>query len=122
MAGSGAVSAVLLMALAIGFATWLAPAAAVWMAATGIGIAVLQLRRSSRLPSGMGRALLLMSSLAGLAAMPLGAAYGVREFVPFDWLTIPWMAAVHGTLNSFGFVLCGLMGWTIDRSRTRREA
>ena len=122
MAGLGAVCAVLLMALAIGFAPWLAPAAAVWMAAIGIAIAVLQLRRASRLPSGMGRGLLLISSLAGLAAMPLGAAYGVREFLPFDWLTIPWMATVHGTLNSFGFVLCGLVGWTIQRPGARREA
>jgi hypothetical protein len=121
IAGLGAVSAVLLMAFAIGFLDWLAPAAAVWMAATGSAIAVLQLRRTSRFPSGMGQVLLVTSSLAGVAAMPLGAAYGVREFLPLDWLTIPWMAAVHGTLNSFGFILCGLVGWIIQRPLARPE-
>jgi hypothetical protein len=112
LAGTGSVSAVLLLAVAIGFADWLAPLGAIWMAATGAMVAALQARASSSL-RGPERTLLLASSAAGLVAMPLGAAYGLRMVEPFAWLTIPWMAAVHGTLNAFGFVLGGLLGWTL---------
>jgi len=64
----------------------------------------------------------MVSAVAGILAMPLGAAYGLRALDPFAWLTIPWMAAVHGTLNSFGFVLAGLVGWNIAQGSERSRA
>jgi YndJ-like protein len=114
-AGLAAISAVLLLAVAIVFADWLAPAGAVWMGAAGGAVAGLQLRAALR-SSGAAKALLLVSSLCGIGGMTLGAAYGLRGLAPFAWLTIPWMATVHGTINSLGFVLTGLLGWTLARS------
>jgi len=121
LAGTASISAVLLLAIAIGLAEWLAPVAAVWMAATGGTIAIMQLRHAP----GFGhpvRELLLVSGVAGVLAMPLGAAYGLRALEPFAWLTIPWMASLHGTVNSFGFVLAGLVGWSLVRREDQSRA
>lgn len=42
----------------------------------------------------------------------LAAIYASRAFVaPLPWLDIPWMRALHGTVNAFGFGLCGVLAW-----------
>jgi hypothetical protein len=45
--------------------------------------------------------------------MALAALYGSRFFVSVPWLDIPWMRALHGTTNSLGFALAGLLAWTL---------
>jgi hypothetical protein len=45
--------------------------------------------------------------------MVLAALYGSRVLLPLPWMTIPWMRAVHGTANSLGFSLAGLLGWIV---------
>jgi hypothetical protein len=47
--------------------------------------------------------------------MALAALYGSRAFLPVSWLDIPWMRALHGTANAFGFALAGLLGWWLRR-------
>jgi hypothetical protein len=48
-------------------------------------------------------------------SMWLAALYGSRAFLPLPWLDIPWMRALHGTANSVGVGLVGVLGWTMRR-------
>jgi hypothetical protein len=54
---------------------------------------------------------LVAASLA--TGMVLAAMYGSRFYLPLAWLDIPWMRAVHGTINALGFGLAGLASWTL---------
>ncbi|GJM34853.1 MAG: hypothetical protein DHS20C18_38540 [Saprospiraceae bacterium] len=49
--------------------------------------------------------------------MILAMGYGWRHYFPISFLDIPWMYAVHGTLNSIGFAATGLVGWLIVISK-----
>lgn len=54
--------------------------------------------------------------LAGLAlsiGMALAFCYGWRHYFTIEFLSIPWMYAVHGTLNSIGFALFGVLAWRL---------
>lgn len=46
-----------------------------------------------------------------LAGMILAIAYGWRQYYPLDFLNIPWMYAVHGSLNFLGVGVFLLYGW-----------
>jgi hypothetical protein len=46
-------------------------------------------------------------------SMWLAALYGSRAFVPIPWLDIPLMRALHGTANSVGVGLAGVLGWNM---------
>lgn len=48
-----------------------------------------------------------------LAGMGLAGAYGVRAWVPVAWLGIPWMQALHGSVNALGFGMVGTLAWTL---------
>lgn len=55
--------------------------------------------------------------------MVLACLYGWRTVLPLAWVQIPFMYAVHGTLNSLGFCLPGFIGWKLlERRRLKREA
>jgi hypothetical protein len=49
--------------------------------------------------------------------MILAALYGLRTWISISWLDLPWMWALHGTLNSLGFAIPGLAAWAL-RSHT----
>jgi YndJ-like protein len=88
-------------------------AATALMALGGFGVAALHVRLATqtRWPSG-ARALWLVAGLSLGAGMTLALLYGVRHFFhPFPWLDLPWMRALHGSLNALGFGLCGVAGW-----------
>jgi hypothetical protein len=83
------------------------------MAAGGLLVAAVYARLAVR-----GIDLSVASRIAwGMAALTLGAGmglallYGIRFYLPIERLDIPWMRAVHGSLNAFGFTLVGLLGW-----------
>jgi hypothetical protein len=59
------------------------------------------------------RWLLIASSLSLLVAMSFALAYGVRNYVPADWLDIPLMLRTHGPIQVFGFALSGVVAWSI---------
>lgn len=60
-----------------------------------------------------GVVVLLVTSSASLACgMVLAAVYALGEYFGTHWLSIPAMVPLHGVLNSFGFAMCGLLGWT----------
>jgi hypothetical protein len=62
------------------------------------------------------RALWGITAVTLTIGMILAASYGSRGIIQLDWLTIPWMRAVHGTANSLGFALSGLLGWWLQQS------
>jgi hypothetical protein len=96
------------------FAPWLECLAALVMAAAGLGVAGLHLAlafgaEEPRLVRGLW-------GVAGAAlafGMVLAACYGLRFYLPLEWLSIPWMRALHGTANVFGFALAGTVGWLL---------
>lgn len=59
--------------------------------------------------------LLAVSALALPGSMLLALGYGVAAFTGTNplWVDISTMVAVHGSLNAFGFALCGLVGWRL---------
>jgi hypothetical protein len=87
------------------------------MALGGIGVAVFQVRLVSQSKWGRGpRACWLISALSLGFGMFLAATYGFRSVIePWPWLDLPWMRALHGTVNAFGFGFCGVLGWFLVR-------
>jgi hypothetical protein len=67
------------------------------------------------------RSLWIVSALSLAGSMVLAAMYGSRFFMPTSWLDIPWMRALHGTANAFGFALAGLLAWTLAKGYSSRE-
>ncbi len=60
------------------------------------------------------QALLVISAAAAVIAMLFAVAYAVGEFAQAPIVGIPRMIEVHGLVNALGFVLCGLIAWTLD--------
>ena len=70
------------------------------------------------IPSTTGRLLLLIGVLCSFTAMALACLYAYSLPMKILIIDIPTMALTHGVLNSFGFVGCSLLAWTvIDMSR-----
>ena len=70
-----------------------------------------------RVGSPVARGLLIVSALAPLLPMALACAYTLRGLFPAIGLTIPLMVRFHGLVNAIGFVLCGLLAWTVAGGR-----
>ncbi len=116
--GSGALLLAATPLLAVGFVfsprLQVTGALAVSLAVAAIGL--LQLGALGALRSRAARAFLVVSSAAVLVAMGLSGVYALGEFLRTGWLSIPRMAQTHGILNALGFVLCGLLAWTLEGS------
>ena len=52
-----------------------------------------------------------IAGIALMIGMALAFSYGWRSVYLIPTLTIPWMYAVHGTLNAIGFALPAILGW-----------
>jgi len=77
-----------------------------------LGVAVSQIRRGLEKQGGwLVRAGFVISGVSLLCAMILAMGFGLRHVVPNWALTMPQMWMIHGTLNAFGFGLCGLLAW-----------
>lgn len=77
-----------------------------------IGVAASQIRRGmEKQHNGLVRAGFVISGASLLSAMLLAMGFGLRHAVPNWALTMPQMWMIHGTLNAFGFGLCGLLAW-----------
>ncbi|WP_227134680.1 YndJ family protein [Halorubellus salinus] len=68
--------------------------------------------------------LLAVSALALPGSMVLALGYGLAAYTGSSPLGLPigQMVAIHGSLNAFGFAVCGLVGWRLARpaaSQTR---
>lgn len=77
-----------------------------------IGVAFSQIQRGLEKESGgLARLGFVVSGVSLLAAMLLALGFGLRYVFPNLALTMPQMWAIHGTLNAFGFGLCGILAW-----------
>jgi len=92
--------------------------AALVMTATGLVVAVLQLRLARRAASVMPRFLFALSGLALIVGMLLAGGFAVGNYghrvgaiADGGWLTIPQMIRYHAVINVFGFALPGLLAW-----------
>lgn len=65
------------------------------------------------------RVFLAISALSAMVTMVVAAAYALRTFNLFPFLSIPQMVAVHGWGNAVGFVFFGLLGWALNQKPTR---
>lgn len=52
-----------------------------------------------------------LAGIALMVGMVLACGYGWRHVYLIPALSIPWMYAVHGTLNAVGFALPAVLGW-----------
>ncbi len=77
-----------------------------------LGVAGSQLRRGFERHYRICRRIgFLISGASLFAAMVLALGFGLRYVVPNFALTMSQMWAMHGTLNAFGFGLCGILAW-----------
>jgi hypothetical protein len=81
------------------------------------GIAVGTLRIGLRGMNEIGRRLLLVGSACVIAGMALAAVWAVGEYPLHAFVNLEQMAWYHGVLNSVGFGLCSLVGWTLLRRK-----
>lgn len=94
--------------------------AAVFVMVTGgVGLGALHLRlawQTSR--PVMARWLWGIAGCSLITGMLFAGLYGLRHFFqPWPWLGLPWMWALHGSINALGFGFCGVVGWWLARSR-----
>lgn len=61
------------------------------------------------------RLLWLVLSAALMISMLFAFLYAIRFFYIIDWLTIPTMRALHGTLNAVVVSGSGLLGWRLSK-------
>ncbi len=117
------------------------PAVAVGITATQWGMSVGIEASAALLMSGAGAAVAMVHVWLGVATrravlvrclwvaagcslaagMVLSALYGLRGyFAPWPWLDIPWMRALHGSVNAIGFAGCGTVAWWVGLKKGRR--
>jgi hypothetical protein len=61
----------------------------------------------------LGRWLLFVASVSVAAGMILAAVWAIGEYPLQAFVNIRQMAEFHGVLNAVGFVVCGLVGWSL---------
>lgn len=77
-------------------------------------VAAITIRFVLPLAAPASRVFLVVSSLAVLAPMVLALFWATAQYFDVPALSIPDMANIHGAMNAFGFVVCGLIGWRLD--------
>ena len=82
-----------------------------------IGLAGAMIRVAIAAKNGMGRWLLFVSGGSVAAGMILVAVWAVGEYPLQAFVNIRQMAEFHGVLNGVGFVVCGLVGWSVPGGR-----
>ena len=91
---------------------WLETFAATLMALGGLGVAVwhagLALESNQSWPQRLGKLGLFLCLGTG---MVLALLYGWRNYFPLPFLSIPWMYALHGTMNTLGVGVFGILVW-----------
>lgn len=86
-----------------------------------LGVALSQVRRGFEKQGSIWTNFgFILSGTSLFAAMLLALGFGLRYLIPDYALTMPQMWAIHGTLNAFGFGMCGLMAWRSFLTRSER--
>jgi len=92
-------------------------AAALIVACGETGLALYFLTAIRNLQPRVAQVFVTISAFSVLFAMFFAAVWAMGEFPLQPFVHLDQMARFHGTANALGFVLCGLVGWTIATSR-----
>jgi YndJ-like protein len=88
--------------------------AAVWMALSGVLSGFIFIRFSFK-EKGLTQKLWFLGGFCLLLGMILAFCYAIRPLYPISILTIPFMQAVHGSLNALGFGTLTLVGFGLKK-------
>ena len=102
-----------LTASQFGVPHWLEQAAVIVMILGGMGSALLHIRLAGYGPHRSSRQLFFLGGGCLFMGMLLALAYNFRTVLPWPFLDIPHMYAVHGTLNTLGVGVLLLGGWVL---------
>ena len=69
-----------------------------------------------------GRWLFFVAGGSVAAGMILAVVWAIGEYPLQAFVNIRQMAEFHGVLNAVGFVVCGLLGWSVASSGYKRRA
>lgn len=95
-----------------GVLKWVEPSGVAVLVAGALGVAISQICQGlERKHPVWVRSCFVISGASLLAAMLLALGFGLRYVLPNFALTMPQMWMIHGTLNAFGFGLCGILAW-----------
>ena len=118
IAAWGVLSGVVLTATGItttqlGYSNFIETLAGVWMAMAAFLVGLTFLLRGY-VNEKVWRVRMLWMTGGGslMLGMTLAFLYALRQIIVIDWLTIPHMQAVHGSLNALGFGTFMLLSWT----------
>jgi hypothetical protein len=88
-------------------------AMALVVACSEVGLSLYFLAAIRNLRPRLAQALVTISALSVLFAMVLAATWAIGEFPLQPFVHLDQMARFHGTANGIGFILCGLLGWSL---------
>jgi YndJ-like protein len=88
-------------------------AAALVLAASEIGLAILFLLALRGLRGAGAKAFLAIASGAVIFSMVMAGLWAIGEYPLEPFVHLQNMARLHGTANAFGFTLCGLLGFLL---------
>ncbi|GAB5552336.1 MAG: hypothetical protein Sapg2KO_19270 [Saprospiraceae bacterium] len=94
---------------------WVETLAGLIMAAGGLGLSVLHLKVATSDWQHLISWLFIVGALALFVAMVLAGLYALRAYFPLSFLSIPWMYAVHGSLNTFGTSFLLFLAWHFQK-------
>ena len=77
------------------------------------GIAFATFRVGLGAASAIGGRMLIAASVCVIFGMALAGLWAVGEYPLHSFVNLEQMARYHGVLNSIGFGLCSLVGWTL---------
>jgi len=123
----GVIAGVPLVAIGIttsqlGLPDWVEVLCVSVLAASALVVSLAQLEWAFRAPLPLlARLMFALGGLALASGMVLAVLYGWRSLFPMAWLSIPAMIATHGTLNSLGFCLPGLVAWKVHLSERKKS-
>jgi len=92
-------------------------AMALLVACSEIGLSLFFLAEVQAIRPRFAQALVAISAASVLFAMILVGIWAIGEFPLQPFVHLDEMARLHGTANSLGFILCGLLGWTFSARR-----
>ncbi len=115
IAATGVIAGPPMVAAGITFSRAIEAAAAFALALSLLILALLTLLAIvPALKSRVAQLLLIISANSVIVTMIFACVYAIGRYEGIATVTIPLMAQVHGTINAFGFVLCGLLAWLIE--------
>jgi YndJ-like protein len=88
-------------------------AMALLVACSEIGLAVFFLADIRAMRPRLAQMFVTISAASVLFAMVLAGVWAIGEFPLQPFVHLDEMARFHGTANALGFILCGLVGWTL---------